>query len=115
MSSHPLSPACETSRSSKESYRDSIFSDKEEESEYTEDETSSAKQRLLMNDVEAQPTLSVSINSSSSPSSALEYRIPASRKLAYLGLYFLLNLSLTIYNKAVLGTVSATQLLPEGE
>lgn len=115
MSSQPSSPACGTSRSSKESYRDSVFSEKEEETEYTEDELPSVKQRLLMNDVEGQPMLSVSTSVPSSPTSALEYRIPASRKLAYLGLYFLLNLSLTIYNKAVLGTVSVTYLLPEME
>ena len=59
-----------------------------------------------MDDVEAQPTPCVSTDSHSSSPVALEYRIPASRKLAYLALYFLLNLSLTIYNKAVLGSVS---------
>lgn len=103
MPSQPLSPSCGTERSSKESYRDSVFSDQEDDPEFTEDE-SSAKQRLFMNDVEAQPTLSVS--TPTSPTIAPEYRIPASRKLAYLALYFLLNLTLTIYNKAVLGTVS---------
>jgi len=40
--------------------------------------------------------------------STLEYSIPAKRKLVYLTGYFLLNLGLTIYNKAVLGTVSLT-------
>ena len=35
----------------------------------------------------------------------LEYRIPTGTKLAYLSVYFLCNISLTIYNKAVLGKV----------
>lgn len=34
-----------------------------------------------------------------------EYRVPTRTKLAYLSVYFLLNVSLTIYNKAVLGKV----------
>jgi hypothetical protein len=105
MSSQQYSPSRETSRSSKESYRD-ILSDQDDDSESTEDEMASIKQRLMRDDVEAQPTLCVSTDTNSSTSVALEYRIPASRKLAYLALYFLLNLSLTIYNKAVLGAVS---------
>jgi hypothetical protein len=96
-----------TERSSKESFRDSIFSDKDDESESTEDEKSPLRSSPSQNDVEAQPTLGLSIPSP--PATALEYRIPASRKLAYLALYFLLNLSLTIYNKAVLGSVSYSQ------
>ena len=36
---------------------------------------------------------------------AVEYFIPASTKCLYLSLYFALNLALTMYNKAVLGTV----------
>jgi hypothetical protein len=39
-----------------------------------------------------------------------EYQVPTEKKLAYLSVYFLLNVSLTIYNKAVLGKVS-----PESE
>jgi hypothetical protein len=34
-----------------------------------------------------------------------EYNVPAATKVAYLSVYFLLNVSLTIYNKAVLGKV----------
>ena len=37
--------------------------------------------------------------------SAAEYHIPTSTKYVYLGLYFALNLALTIYNKVVLGKV----------
>ena len=40
--------------------------------------------------------------------SAAEYHIPTSTKYLYLCLYFALNLSLTIYNKALLGKVSTT-------
>ena len=40
--------------------------------------------------------------------SAAEYHIPASTKYLYLCLYFALNLSLTIYNKALLDKVSTT-------
>jgi hypothetical protein len=35
-----------------------------------------------------------------------EYQVPTEKKLAYLSVYFFLNVSLTIYNKAVLGKVS---------
>jgi hypothetical protein len=34
-----------------------------------------------------------------------EYRVPTTTKFAYLGIYFLCNVSLTIYNKLVLGKV----------
>ena len=105
MASHHSSPPRESSRSSNDSYRDNT-SDQDDDSDYTDDDLPSPNQSLLKDDVEAQPTLCISTDSRSSPSVALEYRIPASRKLAYLGLYFLLNLSLTIYNKAVLGSVS---------
>lgn len=52
--------------------------------------------------------LSPVVGSLQSQSSTLEYSIPAKRKLVYLAGYFILNLTLTIYNKAVLGTVSLT-------
>ena len=37
---------------------------------------------------------------------AAEYSVPAKTKYLFLGLYFGLNLSLTLFNKAVLGKVS---------
>lgn len=40
------------------------------------------------------------------PKVALEYTIPTSQKLMALGIYFLCNVGLTLYNKAVLGSVS---------
>lgn len=35
-----------------------------------------------------------------------EYAVSTSKKLSYLAIYFLCNVSLTIYNKLVLGKVS---------
>ena len=50
-------------------------------------------------DVEAQsPSRSIRVI-------APEYSIPTKTKSLYLGLYFALNLALTLYNKAVLGKV----------
>lgn len=68
----------------------------------------SEKMSPKMGDVEAQPILSAHGGKEpQSPSSlAMEYRVPARTKLMYLGGYFLLNLSLTLYNKALLGNVS---------
>ena len=50
-------------------------------------------------DVEAQT------HSEGKKANAPEYGIPTSTKYLYLGLYFALNLVLTLYNKAVLGEV----------
>jgi hypothetical protein len=64
-----------------------------------------------MGDIEAQlPSLMLS--KGSPPPLALEYRVPAKKKLIYLGGYFLLNLTLTLYNKALLGNVSVQRILP---
>ena len=38
---------------------------------------------------------------------AVEYAVPTSKKFAHLGVWFVLNLALTIFNKAVLGEVRA--------
>lgn len=43
--------------------------------------------------------------------SAHEYSIPTKTKYFYLSLYFGLNLTLTLFNKAVLGQVSCTLLI----
>lgn len=40
------------------------------------------------------------------PKIALEYTVPTSQKLMALGIYFFCNVGLTLYNKAVLGSVS---------
>lgn len=57
----------------------------------------------LIEDVEAQ-TPSVA---KSAATSGAEYEVPTRTKLIYLGGYFMLNLGLTIYNKAMLGSVRA--------
>jgi hypothetical protein len=63
-----------------------------------------------MADLEAQQPILSTEKSSPSPL-AMEYRVPARKKLLYLGGYFLLNLSLTLYNKALLGNVSFVDTL----
>ena len=78
---------------------------KEEASNPTDPEKCS-----LMDDVEAQATPGLATDPPPSPTCALEYSIPARRKLVYLAGYFTLNLTLTIYNKAVLGKVSLVPL-----
>lgn len=54
-----------------------------------------------VSDIEAQTRLA------SSHAIAPEYDTPTSTKYLYLALYFILNLTLTLYNKAVLGKVCA--------
>jgi len=69
--------------------------------EYTE------KEQLLpqeWKDIEAQPIL-LSPDAPPSPTAPAEYRVPARTKYLYLALYFGLNLTLTLFNKAVLGKV----------
>lgn len=46
-----------------------------------------------------------------SGSHAAEYQVPTSTKYIYLGFYFGLNLSLTLFNKAVLGKVACRSTL----
>jgi hypothetical protein len=59
----------------------------------------------LTSDLEAQAT--VKKDTPVLPTRAeSEYNVPTGTKVAYLSVYFLLNVSLTIYNKAVLGKVS---------
>ena len=50
----------------------------------------------------------VQLGSKSKPAVAPEYNIPTKTKYIYLGLYFILNLVLTLYNKAVLGHVGCS-------
>ena len=65
----------------------------------------SEKTSASSEDVEAQPILGEQNGSSDSPANAIEYRIPVRTKLIYLFGYFVLNLGLTLYNKALLGNV----------
>lgn len=57
-------------------------------------------------DVEAQPILKASAAVDNTARLATEYRTTMSTKLIHLASYFLLNLSLTLYNKALLNNVS---------
>jgi len=43
-----------------------------------------------------------------SPQVASEYQVSSATKLSYLALYFVCNISLTIYNKLILGKVRFT-------
>lgn len=58
-----------------------------------------------IDNIEAQNLLTKQHTPSSRPLAAVEYTVPTRTKLLYLAGYFALNLSLTIYNKAVLGGV----------
>jgi hypothetical protein len=62
-------------------------------------------------DVEAQPILKLSTSVDNTARLATEYRTSMSTKLIHLASYFLLNLSLTLYNKALLNNVSLCYLL----
>ena len=59
--------------------------------------------RTELDDVESQKAPFES--STPRPLTGAEYAVPTSKKVAFLTLYFFFNLSLTIYNKAVLGRV----------
>jgi hypothetical protein len=69
-------------------------------------EKSSSKTNGLQNDVESQQMVTHTTAGTCGSPLAVEYRTNMSTKLVYLGGYFLLNLSLTLYNKALLGNVS---------
>ena len=74
------------------------------------DQPGKMESRFLLDDIESRPAFSPTKDLSCPPSpTALEYRIPIRTKVIHLALYFLLNLSLTIYNKAILGSVSTDQ------
>ena len=78
--------------------------DRDEESESEDDTLRNGKAGLLEresveNDLEAQVTRE------KANATATEYQTPTSTKYLYLGSYFALNLTLTIYNKYVLGKV----------
>lgn len=62
----------------------------------------------FLDDVEAQHPHAT--QATPAASSGAEYQVATRTKLMYLGGYFMLNLSLTIYNKAMLGSVSVTSL-----
>ena len=62
---------------------------------------------IIKSDVEAQTRQA---QAQSTATIAPEYQIPTNTKYLYLALYFGLNLTLTLYNKAVLGKVRSAWL-----
>ena len=62
---------------------------------------------VIKSDIEAQARHE---RTQSTTNIAPEYQIPTSTKYLYLALYFGLNLTLTLYNKAVLGKVGSLRL-----
>ena len=62
---------------------------------------------VIKSDIEAQNR---HVRTQSIASIAPEYQIPTNTKYLYLALYFGLNLTLTLYNKAVLGKVRSPRL-----
>ena len=58
-------------------------------------------------DIEAQQPHSPTESELGSGKHAAEYRVPTRTKYLYLGVYFGLNLGLTLFNKAILGKVRA--------
>ena len=78
--------------------------DRDQESESEDDTLANGKAGLLEtgsfeHDLEAQGT------KEKATAAATEYQTPTSTKYLYLGFYFALNLTLTIYNKYILGKV----------
>lgn len=85
----------------KSPYHDSSYGS-EDERNNSHDSRMDKETLIIKSDVEAQ-TRHARIQSTAT--NAPEYQIPTSTKYLYLALYFGLNLTLTLYNKAVLGKV----------
>lgn len=79
---------------------DSHFDDSSSESDIKES---------LLDDVEAQISRTIPVKVAAT--TGAEYDVATRTKLMYLAGYFMLNLSLTIYNKAVLGSVCCAPCL----
>ena len=99
--------------SSPPSYESVVDADRESEPKYT-DATPLLEEKIpdimtIGGDVEAQPPRSPTESEAGSGKHAAEYRVPTRTKYMYLGVYFGLNLSLTLFNKAILGKVCAFQ------
>ena len=85
----------------KSPYNDSSYGSEDERA--SSQESKFERETLIIkSDVEAQ---SRHAQTQSTTTIAPEYQIPTSTKYFYLALYFGLNLTLTLYNKAVLGKV----------
>ena len=90
----------------KSPYHDSSYGNEDERTN-SQDSRIEKETLLIKTDVEAQTRHA---RTQSTTSAAPEYQIPTSTKYLYLALYFGLNLTLTLYNKAVLGKVCSPGL-----
>ena len=87
--------------SEKSPYHDSSYGSEDERTN-SQDSRMEKETLIIKSDVEAQNRHA---RAQSTATIAPEYQIPTSTKYLYLALYFGLNLTLTLYNKAVLGKV----------
>lgn len=91
----------------KSPYHDSSYGSEDERTN-SQDSRMEKETLIIKSDVEAQ---SQHTRAQSTATIAPEYQIPTSTKYLYLALYFGLNLTLTLYNKAVLGKFAFPWLL----
>ncbi|KAF6230610.1 hypothetical protein HO173_011147 [Letharia columbiana] len=91
----------------KSPYHDSSYGSEDERTN-SQDSRMEKETLIIKSDVEAQ---SRHTRAQSTATIAPEYQIPTSTKYLYLALYFGLNLTLTLYNKAVLGKFAFPWLL----
>lgn len=87
----------------KNPYTDSSYGSGDERTN-SQDSRTEKETLIIKNDIEAQ-----NARIQSTATNAPEYQIPTSTKYLYLALYFGLNLTLTLYNKAVLGKVRSSR------
>lgn len=90
----------------KSPYHDSSYGSEDERTN-SQDSRMEKETLAIKSDVEAQIR---HVRGQSTATIAPEYQIPTSTKYLYLALYFGLNLTLTLYNKAVLGKVRSPWL-----
>ncbi|CAD6564941.1 MAG: UAA transporter [Alectoria sarmentosa] len=91
----------------KSPYHDSSYGSEDEKTN-SQDSRMENQTLAIKSDVEAQTR---HLRTQSTGTIAPEYQIPTSTKYLYLALYFGLNLTLTLYNKAVLGKFAFPWLL----
>lgn len=101
----PTSPAMSTRSSTDLRYDDKHHEKDSLEMSELSDDLPTASDALLHDDVEAQKT------ETTTPAAPVEYTVSTSRKLIFLSVYFLLNLGLTLSNKAVMQRVSGRAML----
>lgn len=90
------------------SYESVVDADRQSDPHYTDATQTLGEKAVIMTtraDVEAQPPRSPTASEVGSGQHAAEYRVPTRTKYTYLGVYFGLNLGLTLFNKAILGKV----------